>query len=567
MNPDKPFSVPRAGGLSPLAFFGRPEISAPLSRLLLLSVLHLLLGCNYYRTRSTEPTEAEQLNVIDQNRILILHQGDEHWRLTNPIVEGEELKGTLSELPAEIAAYAQPRPGGGNRYKHADRGLVRNLVHIYINEYRTEAGNTIGIPMSAIKRIDVVERDTDRTIASHVGTGALIAVGTLAILYIIVLLTKSSCPFVYAYHSNDYEFIGEAYGGAIFAPIERDDYMPLPPLQAVNGQYLIQISNELKERQYTNLAQLWAVNHPDSVQVLLDSAGKVYTIARLQAPLKAISHTGESFLAQVVAKDSSAYLFHEEVSGNQLNELELIFARPAGTAAGKLVLRAQNSLWLDYLFGEFTKKFGSLYNRWAISQRTETREKLSQWQWDQGIPLSVYLDTPAGWQRVGAVPSVGPLAARDLVIPVNLSQVASRENVKIKLAGGFMFWELDYAAMDFSPNVPVELENYPLQGAFSETGREVSEQLRRADSLYLAQAQPGTFVSLAFRAPAGANAYPKRTFFLQTRGYYEHEREYTGMPDLAELYSFRKPGRFIEFSREKHREVMHNLGPTVTTKR
>jgi hypothetical protein len=372
---------------------------------------------------------------------------------------------------------------------------------------------------------------------------------------------------VYAYQGDGYGFVGETYGGSIFAPLERDDYMPLPPLKPVNGRYLVRISNELKERQYTNVAQLWAVEHPDSVLVLPDSTGRMRTVVHPRTPLKAVSATGQSFLQQLAVRDSASYLFHEDLPGNELNHLELTFAKPVGVAEGKLVLRAQNSLWLDYLFGEFTKKFGSLYNRWSAKQRTESPEKLKQWQWDQGIPLAVYLQTPTGWQPAGSLPSVGPLAARDLVVPVDFRLVAGQKEVKLKISGGFMFWELDYAAMDFSPDVPAHAEEYSLQAALTEKGEEMAGRLRQADTRYLEQDKPGTSVELSFEAPAPQTPGMARTFFLRTRGYYEHVREYDGLPDMAELYTFRRPGRFIEFSREKYRETMQNLNPAVTAKR
>jgi hypothetical protein len=52
------------------------------------------------------------------------------------------------------------------------------------------------------------------------------------------------------------------YGGAIFAPLERDDFMPLPNMVPTEEEYRLRITNELKERQYTNLAELWVVQHP-----------------------------------------------------------------------------------------------------------------------------------------------------------------------------------------------------------------------------------------------------------------------------------------------------------------
>jgi hypothetical protein len=40
-------------------------------------------------------------------------------------------------------------------------------------------------------------------------------------------------------------------------------------------------------------------------------------------------------------------------------------------------------------------------------------------------------------------------------------------------------------------------------------------------------------------------------------------REYEGMPDMVELSQFRKPGRFIEFSREKYQESVEKMNSPV----
>jgi hypothetical protein len=55
----------------------------------------------------------------------------------------------------------------------------------------------------------------------------------------------------------------------------------------------------------------------------------------------------------------------------------------------------------------------------------------------------------------------------------------------------------------------------------------------------------------------------RRTGFLRTKGYYEHIREFEGLPNLPELYAFKKPGRFIEFSKEKYRATIQDMAPAV----
>jgi hypothetical protein len=54
------------------------------------------------------------------------------------------------------------------------------------------------------------------------------------------------------------------------------------------------------------------------------------------------------------------------------------------------------------------------------------------------------------------------------------------------------------------------------------------------------------------------------TLFLHTRGYYEHIREYAGIPNLMTLRAFEMPGHFMQFSRDRYAQLaeennFHNL--------
>jgi hypothetical protein len=132
--------------------------------------------------------------------------------------------------------------------------------------------------------------------------------------------------------------------------------------------------------------------------------------------------------------------------------------------------------------------------------KKESYEKLSQWQADQGIPLSVYLETAKGWELIDNIESVGPLASRDLVVPVNLSEMRAKEQIRIKLSSGFMFWEVDYAGMDYTASVPVKLEKCKPATAINEKNQDMRTALSETDNLYLQQLQPGTAVMITYQS-------------------------------------------------------------------
>jgi hypothetical protein len=152
------------------------------------------------------------------------------------------------------------------------------------------------------------------------------------------------------------------------------------------------------------------------------------------------------------------------------------------------------------------------------------------------------------------------------VVPVDLSEINAKEQIRIKLASGFMFWEVDYAGMDYTTNVPVKLEKCKPATAINEKEQDMKQALSEADNLYLQQLQPGTAVTITYQSTLQPVAGTKLSTFLHTRGYYEHVRDYKGTPDIPELISFRKPGRFIEFSKEKYQEVNKEMRLTATAR-
>ncbi|WP_201983828.1 hypothetical protein [Hymenobacter rubidus] len=546
-----------------LRLFRRRPVARAVAWLTLLALLPVHLSCqSFYRTRGKE-ISTSSLTALASSKVFILHQGNLTWQLISPRLNGDMLEGVKGELYPTLAQYDNaPLDGKSKRYKMVDSKVVLNLVHVYISDYQLHDSQQVSIPISSIQRIDLVEKDTNKTTASYLLGGTAITVGVLAVIAIIIALTKSSCPFVYASDGQGYHFVGEAYGGAIFAPLERDDYMPLPQLRPQDGEYRLKLTNELKERQYTDVAELWVVDHAPGTQVLLDQRGGVHTLGQLQAPTRARTASGADCAAQLQAADHNVFLFNEELPAATANGVTLAFAKPAQAASpARLVLRAQNSLWLDYLYGEFAKKFGASYAQWAEHEKQVPAAKLNQWLQAQSMPLSVYVETARGWQLVEHIPLVGSLAARDLVVPIDLSQVAGSE-VRIKVETGFMFWELDYAALDTSPEQLTSLEKYAPLSALDEKSTDQRAALAAADGQPLRQLHQGTEVSLVYPAKPAITG-TQRTAFFHARGYYEHIREYQGVPNLPELYSFRKPGRLVEFSKEKYRETTHELQLTA----
>jgi hypothetical protein len=539
---------------------------------LLLILLSFSYGCAYYFKVKTlsplTPNEFEKYGFL--YRYLIVHQGDSVWNLSGVQFTDNLLTGDLRVLPANHFKFKTTNPNTGNTYKRNkrhDESMVLQEAHIYLWKKTTpnfHLGDSIQLDLSTIRKAEVYQIAKGRTTASWVIPPLIpfIVIGIAA-------LTKSSCPLVYIKNGNKVEFAGEIFGGAVYSSLERHDYLPLPGFKPAKGRYELLISNGLPEIQYVNLAELIIVNHPKNSSVLTDRQGVVHTINQPEAPVAALTTSTSDILSLVNMKDQHCFLFDEEPSltgdTSAFNTAFLTFQAPDLADTGKLIIKAGNSLWGDYTYGEFTKLFGYNYGAWIKKQGKEPPEKNIRWKLDQRFALMVYLETKTGWQFVDYFDLIGPLGAREMIMPVDLSQALitsstdSERQIRIKLESGFKFWDLDYAAMDFTTDTLFTIDYVKPSSAKTEDGIDVTNCLAQNDSIYYIQENIGEEALVVFiNSPQIPGM--KKSVFLHTKGYYEHVRNYPNPPDKKQLETFLIPGRFSKFSYDNYTVFMKNNG-------
>ena len=144
---------------------------------------------------------------------------------------------------------------------------------------------------------------------------------------------------------------------------------------------------------------------------------------------------------------------------------------------------------------------------------------------------------------------------RDVVIPLEIN---ADEAVQIKLSGGYLFWELDYAAIDYSAGNNVTVAYIKPASAINEKGVNVLPQLMSLDKNYLLQPNVGDAAVISYRVPEHISS-KQQTLFLHSSGYYTHIRHFSGSPKVAFLKSFEKPGALTAFSRQKFAEAWNSI--------
>jgi len=411
------------------------------------------------------------------------------------------------------------------------------------------------LPLSQISRMEVYDLDLGRTIIASTLLFAGVGIVLSAILFVIVMLTKESCPFVYAYNGSEFEFTGEIYSGAIFPNLERDDFLPLPNLQAKDGQYQLKMDNLAEEIQYTNLAELQVVDHPKGTDLMVDRQGMFRTVKEPVLPLAALNGSGEDALPLVIVKDELSYKGDDTNDPKQsMDALHLKFAAPKDKSNARLILKARNSIWLDYILGQFLDLFGNRYDRWYARQSKPDKSLDKDWALNQGIPLSVYVKQAGEWKYLDHFPVVGPMADREMVLPLDLSSIKDSV-IELKLQCGAKFWEIDYVALDASTPQPVYCQKLPLQKAETAEGKDVTRLLTKTDKEYFVQPKVGDSAVLSYVVPQARDGY-ERTIFLHSRGHYKVIRKAKSEPDIAALEQFRQAGHFAKFSRRNYLEFM-----------
>ncbi len=206
----------------------------------------------------------------------------------------------------------------------------------------------------------VQKTDAGMTFLATVGT----VVGVIGVVFLIIALTKESCPFVYSYGGNGYVLDAEPYGGATAPALKRTEWCGLQYLKETRGQYKLKITNEVDETQYTDELKLVVVDHPNRVAVVWDEWGGLHTVTAPVPPVKAMDGRGKDILSHVKDNDWVFWQTEEsdvdpESQASLKDRLVFEFPKPAGATRAKLLFNGCNTLWASQMVKRFLALHGN----------------------------------------------------------------------------------------------------------------------------------------------------------------------------------------------------------------
>ncbi|HEY3371494.1 MAG TPA: hypothetical protein VGK10_11630 [Prolixibacteraceae bacterium] len=519
---------------------------------MVLAMFNLTIGCNsFFKVKSSKRPPSETITQLNNaKKTIIVHFDEMKWLLTDVKVENDTVKGMLNEYK-KAPTFKPVKPDKPNRYLTRatnNQRYLLNEVHLYLDEMIEPTNNRVLIPVSAINKVDIYDPDTAATVGSYFISGLGITAGTILVLAVIIALTKESCPFIYTWDGEKYDFAGEIYSGSIHQPLERNDYLKLPVYPG-QKQYTLKITNEVREIQHTNLLELLVIDHPGNTIVLADKYGKIQTLAKPLEPTLTTSLKGENVTELVASKDPLFYQSQSKSKDLPLKDgLILQFPSQGDAKSAKLAIHAKNSILLDYMLGQFQDLLGAAYASYMKKQNMASADQMRQWSLDQGIPLSVYVERNNSWEFVDYYNVAGPMKFKDDVISVPLNGNETNP-LKIKLEFGNYLWEIDCATIDYSSPVKVKSYIVSVSTAITEDQTEVTGALSKDDRSYYSQPTMSNQAVVTFDLPEPTDQ--QRTVILHSKGWYEILRNPEGKPDIKKLRAFKNPGHFNQFINER----------------
>lgn len=530
--------------------------------LLLFLFIFTLTGCftYFYKSGTIKGIDAATIKKLQsEHKYFILHAKDGTVAMNNIKIKNDQVEADLGELPPEHIRYLSPKTDKSNAVKASHRRLTFLEVHMYYPDTIDSTNAHFSAPSSSFDRVDIYEYDPATTTVNHVLSGVGIIFGAFAFLGLIVLIS-CNCPQVYVDNGTNYEFVSGVYSGSIYASMERTDYLPLPTLQTIN-ECKLKIANVKNEEQYINQMQLMKVHHSEGVSVLADRHGKVFTWSTPQAPFSASINTSTEVKKIIAVKDKDFYSFNNAANENGFSSLTLQFNKPADAQKAKLLVHGGNSLWSGYIYHRFAEMFGNKYEAWRNQKDTSNPKEMEQWQKEQALPLMVYINKSGKWEPVDYFPHTGNTATRDMIMELDVSDIKN-DQIKIKLESAFQFWDLDYAAIDFSANEETTATFINASSVIKTGMGDQKVLLKEKDDQYC-QLQRDEELNLVFSLAGNART---DSYFLVSTGYYHNTQRYDNIPDLKTLNSFKSKRSFDVYSRLQFTAIEQSLSQATFTR-
>ena len=260
---------------------------------------------------------------------------------------------------------------------------------------------------------------------------------------------KGSCPFLYALDGERWHFVtdilgrapaGLLYDGVHQAPADTREWLVVPGalLQPRDGRLTLDLTEELWEAAYIDLAELVAVDHPAGVTLVPNEKmvpppfpeKRLFTVSRPATP-RATDEAGRDRTSEILAEDG-VFLGGFAPTSYQgiVAPHDLVLELPAARNGRSVMLYLTG--WIQYADTSINV---------SLSQRGDLAA--------EGPVLEVP-DGRGGWKT--AIAPMGYPAGKTKTMPVDLSGVLDRSDPRVRIRTNLaIYWDRIVYTVDETP--------------------------------------------------------------------------------------------------------------------
>src|SRR6266545_7991585 len=376
----------------------------------------------------------------------------------------------------------------------------------------------------------------------------------------------SSCPYLYAWNGDRFEFITDFMGGGEMGYLEEPGRHNTPdPIEYVrirgdqlkerNGRYELRVTNELEEAVFADRFQLIAVSHPRNVEVYPNEGMtdpprpfKLYTTRGAHPPITAVDDHGNDVLARISHMDRQyPDDFRRARIRGYADEHTLTMKLDSGVTAKARTLLLLTG-WTDYAWSS-DNVAASQGGRTMTLPSLQVKDARGAWRTvieDIGIPVgrpqTVTLDLTGKflsksreirivtnmrilWDQILVDTSAADFPVRMSRLDPTLATLRWRGYSREGSSDGREPFGYDYESVSLASPWKVMPGRYTREG-------DVRELLLKSDDMFVIS-RPGDEISLSFdarklpRLPAGWT----RTFLLYADGFSKEMDINSASPD------------------------------------
>ena len=394
----------------------------------------------------------------------------------------------------------------------------------------------------------------------------------------------SSCPYLYAWNGERFEFITDFMGGGemghwespgVFNHPDPDEYVRIrdDQLRVRDGRYELRITNELEETLYVDRLQLVAVAHPADTDAYPNEGMlepprpfRVFTTLGARPPAAATDEHGHDVLDQVSRMDRR---YPDDFGLSRIRGYadEHMLTLDLGTNRAKRTLLLLTA-WTDYAFSSDNVAAQQAGMRLS-SPALQVKDEQNRWKTvipDIGLPVgrpqTIVLDLTGRFlSQSRAVRLVTNMRIYWDQILVDTSEPAPIQTTRLDPVNADLRWRGFSATVTPDGREPFGYDYdrvsrvspwKVLPGRYTREG-DVRELLMRTDDMFVVSL-PGDEIALSFNASALPPLPPgwKTTFLLYVDGFSKEMDINSGSPDQVLPLPFHGMKRYPYSSPERY---------------